>query len=138
MAAARCRTANRVGLCGEVRMVASPAVPTADGSTIVVTTWVVVIGVHGSPNLNITIDNDMLTIYRDSMCVKPILRACGDCQRTRRCGRVMGRCRVPPAIDPLARSQAGVKKDPAEGGHPKLILLSAGQTSRFDSSEQRV
>jgi hypothetical protein len=39
MAAARARTANRVGLCGEVRMVASsPFVLTAGGSMAAVTT----------------------------------------------------------------------------------------------------
>lgn len=54
MTAARC-TANRVGLGGEVRMMASLAVPTAGDSMVAVTKWVVVvIGVHGSPNLNVT------------------------------------------------------------------------------------
>ncbi|MGH3839712.1 MAG: hypothetical protein ACRDSF_29010 [Pseudonocardiaceae bacterium] len=47
MAAARCGTAERVGLCGEVRMVASLAVLMAGGLMVAVTTWVVVIGVHG-------------------------------------------------------------------------------------------
>ena len=47
MAAALSCTADRVGLCGEVRMVASLAVLTAGGSMVAVTEWVVMIGVHG-------------------------------------------------------------------------------------------
>jgi hypothetical protein len=46
MAALSC-TADRVGLCGEVRMVASLAVLTTGGSMVTVTKWVVMIGVHG-------------------------------------------------------------------------------------------
>ncbi|HZA17882.1 MAG TPA: hypothetical protein VE645_13520, partial [Pseudonocardiaceae bacterium] len=47
MAAARFCAADRVGLGGEVRMVASLAVLTASGSMVAVTKWVVMIGVHG-------------------------------------------------------------------------------------------
>jgi hypothetical protein len=54
MAAALWCTAECVGLRGKVRMVASLAVLTAGGLMVSVTTWVVVVGVHGSPNLNIT------------------------------------------------------------------------------------
>ncbi|MDQ4104946.1 MAG: hypothetical protein M3186_14980 [Actinomycetota bacterium] len=47
MAAALSCTADRVGLCGEVRMVASLAMLAAGGSMVAVTKWVVMIGVHG-------------------------------------------------------------------------------------------
>jgi hypothetical protein len=53
MAAARCCTADRVGLCGEVRMVASLAGLTAGGSMVPVTTWVV-IGVHGFSSVSVS------------------------------------------------------------------------------------
>jgi hypothetical protein len=46
MAAALSGTAGRVGWCGEVRMVTTPAVLRAGGSVVAVTKWVV-IGVHG-------------------------------------------------------------------------------------------
>jgi hypothetical protein len=47
MAAALSCTANGVGLCGEVRVVASLVVLMAGGLMVAVTTWVVMVGVHG-------------------------------------------------------------------------------------------